>query len=81
LKNIHVKEKIPLEKLPALQDSIQKKEQKLGKGGRILFRYSGTESVVRIMVEGPSIDLIENLADELCTETQTAMAAFQGTAR
>jgi phosphoglucosamine mutase len=78
LKNVHVKEKIPLEKLPALQESIQKKEQKLGKGGRILFRYSGTESVVRIMVEGPSIDLIDKLADELCAETQTAMAAFQG---
>jgi phosphoglucosamine mutase len=78
LKNVHVKEKIPLEKLPALQESIQKKEQKLGKGGRILFRYSGTESVVRIMVEGPSIDLIDKLADELCAETQTAMATFQG---
>jgi len=77
LKNVQVKEKIPLEKLPALQESIQKKEKKLGKGGRILFRYSGTESVVRIMVEGPSIDLIEDLADELCAETQTAMAAFQ----
>ncbi len=81
LKNVHVKEKIPLEKLPGLQASIQKKEQKLGKGGRILFRYSGTESVVRIMVEGPSADLIENLADELCAETQAAMAAFQGSAQ
>jgi phosphoglucosamine mutase len=78
LKNVHVKEKIPLEKLPSLQESIHKKEQKLGKSGRILFRYSGTESVVRIMVEGPSIDLIDKLADELCAETQTAMAAFQG---
>lgn len=76
LKNIKVKQKIPLEQLPSLQDSIQKKEQKLGKGGRILFRYSGTESVARIMVEGPSEDLIENMADELCEETQLAIAAY-----
>lgn len=77
LKNIKVKEKIPLEHLPTLQAAIEQREQKLGKSGRILFRYSGTESLCRIMVEGPNADMIETMAEELCEETQLAIAAHQ----
>ena len=78
LKNVAVKQKVPLESLPALAQRIAKAEERLGKAGRILFRYSGTESVARIMVEGQDPTEIEALATELCEETQQAIANYRG---
>jgi len=77
LKNIHVKKKVPLEKLPTVGDMIAKMEKKLGKGGRILFRYSGTESLARIMIEGQDASEIDRMADELCDHTNQAIAGFK----
>ena len=74
LKNIDVYEKVPLDHMPILGQLIAKMEAKLGKTGRILFRYSGTESLARIMVEGQNIDEIEALAAELAHETSQAIA-------
>jgi phosphoglucosamine mutase len=78
LKNVTVKEKVPLEHLPDLSKRISQMEQKLGKGGRILFRYSGTESLARIMVEGQNTDEIEAMASELCHEAAAAIANHKG---
>lgn len=78
LKNVSVKRKVPLQDLPDLAGLIHKVEQKLGKGGRVLFRYSGTESVARIMVEGRDADEIEQVAEELCHQTTRAIAAYKG---
>jgi phosphoglucosamine mutase len=77
LKNVHVKEKVPLEQLPDVLELIAKMEAKLGKAGRVLFRYSGTESVARIMIEGPDSAEIETMASELCTETSRAIASHK----
>jgi phosphoglucosamine mutase len=77
LKNVHVKEKIPLEQLPDVMEMIAKMEAKLGKAGRVLFRYSGTESVARIMIEGPDSSEIETMAAELCNETTRAIAGHK----
>ncbi len=80
LKNIEVKEKIPLEELPDLSAAISKAEKKLGKEGRVLFRYSGTESKARIMVEGSNKDTIETMAAELCDVTAaTILSHSKGT--
>ena len=78
LRNVRVKSKVPLEDLPDLAKLIRQMEQKLGKGGRILFRYSGTESLARIMVEGQNSDEIEAIATELCTETAAAIMNHKG---
>jgi len=40
-------------------------ESKLGKNGRVLLRLSGTEPVLRVMVEGEDLDIVECLAQEL----------------
>lgn len=63
--NIEVDRKVPIEQLPELESEIKKVEKSLGKEGRVLFRYSGTESKARIMVEGPDKSKIENYAREL----------------
>ena len=78
LKNVAVREKIPLEQLPELSDIIAKMETKLGKTGRILFRYSGTESVARIMVEGQDSETIEQMAQELSVKTTQIIATRSG---
>jgi phosphoglucosamine mutase len=78
LKNIRVHEKVPLDQLPSLGKLIEKMENKLGNTGRILFRYSGTESLARIMVEGQNTDEIEAMAAELTHETSQAIAKYKG---
>ena len=50
---------------PALQRSIRDAERRLGEGGRILVRPSGTEPALRVMVEGPDADLVSELADSI----------------
>lgn len=53
-KNLRVREKIPLSKLPRLTAAIAGVEKQLGAEGRVLVRYSGTEAKLRILVEGPT---------------------------
>jgi len=61
-----------------LSQQIAAAEKKLGKTGRVLFRYSGTEKLARIMVEGQDADVIEALATELTDATAKAIAAYKG---
>ncbi|MXZ32841.1 MAG: phosphoglucosamine mutase, partial [Gammaproteobacteria bacterium] len=50
---------------PAVRDAVSKVERKLGGNGRVLLRPSGTEPVVRVMVEGENAERVEALANEL----------------
>ena len=52
--NVDVKDKPPLDKMPELQKAIKEAEAELGDRGRVLIRYSGTQSMCRVMVEGPT---------------------------
>ncbi len=60
--NVDVKDKPPLEKISELQKAIKQAESELGDQGRVLIRYSGTQSMCRVMVEGPT----EQMTDRLC---------------
>jgi phosphoglucosamine mutase len=51
LKNIRVREKVPLEELAGVQKAIREAEASLGDRGRVVVRYSGTEKLLRVMVE------------------------------
>ncbi len=76
VKNVRVKEKIPLENLKGFQLALKDSEAKLASNGRVLVRYSGTESLARIMVEGQNRDDIEKHAETLCRELMTSIDAF-----
>jgi phosphoglucosamine mutase len=66
LRSERVREKVPFERVPAIQDAIRAVEAEVGEAGRILVRYSGTEPVARVMVEGERTDRIQQMADEVC---------------
>jgi phosphoglucosamine mutase len=62
---IHVRHKDQWEGDAALGRAIAEAEQRLGQGGRVLVRPSGTEPVLRVMVEGEDAALVAELADAL----------------
>lgn len=66
--NVRVREKKPLSELPQVQAVIKDAEEKLGQTGRVLVRYSGTEPIARVMVEGPDQDQIDSLAMAISEE-------------
>lgn len=65
LLNIPVTSKPPLDSIPGLREAAEKVESQLGEDGRVLLRYSGTESLARVMVEGPNATEIEEHAKNL----------------
>jgi len=69
--NVHVERKIPFTQSPEVSKAVTMAEEKLGPRGRVLLRYSGTEPVARIMVEGEDPDLVQRLANELVGVMQT----------
>lgn len=65
LRNIPVRDKRPVEEIRGFVRMIRQAEERLGNEGRILVRYSGTEPLLRIMVEGQDDRLINVIASEL----------------
>jgi len=66
--NVDVKIKPDLKTLPEVQAAIKKAEGELGEQGRVLVRYSGTQSMCRVMVEGPTVEKTESLAKTIAAE-------------
>jgi phosphoglucosamine mutase len=62
LVNVKVKHKKPLHTIPSLWEAITQSNKKLKNSGRLLVRYSGTEPLARIMVEGEDERIIEEIA-------------------
>jgi phosphoglucosamine mutase len=65
LVNVHVREKRDLGGVPAIADAMRKVEGRLAGQGRLLVRYSGTEPLLRIMIEGRDQSEIQSWASEL----------------
>jgi phosphoglucosamine mutase len=65
LVNVRVKEKTDLATVPAIASTMKKVEQGLAGNGRLLVRYSGTEPLLRIMLEGQDDQKIRGWADEI----------------
>ncbi len=65
LTNVQVRERRDLSLFPEVQGMIRKIEENLGNHGRVFIRYSGTEPVVRIMIEGREPIALRKMADDL----------------
>jgi phosphoglucosamine mutase len=64
---VRVRHKDQWEGDPVLRRAIAEAKVRLGSGGRILVRPSGTEPVLRVMVEGPDAETVRELADGIAT--------------
>ena len=60
--NIRVREKRPLDSIPAVAIAIQAAEADLKDSGRVVIRYSGTEALARVMIEAESEDAMQHHA-------------------
>jgi len=64
-RDVRIKAKPPLEELPSVSGKISQITKTLGEQGRILVRYSGTEPLLRVLIEGSDADAIEKEVEEL----------------
>jgi phosphoglucosamine mutase len=65
LKNVRVSRKEPLDTIPGLNELLATIRGRLGDEGRVLLRYSGTEPLARVMIEGRDEAAIESMAGEI----------------
>ena len=63
--NVDVKSKPDISTLPKVPEVIKQVESKLGDNGRVLVRYSGTQNMCRVMVEGPTQELTEKYCKQI----------------
>lgn len=63
--NVNVAKKPPVETIPEIVSAIQYAEANLGGQGRVLVRYSGTQPMCRVMVEGPTLEATERFCREI----------------
>ncbi|HWP34787.1 MAG TPA: phosphoglucosamine mutase [Thermodesulfobacteriota bacterium] len=73
LVNVEVPRKVPLSDLPEVTAAVRRIEAALGEEGRLLVRYSGTENLLRIMIEGPDEGRIRTYAQELAEVVRRAI--------
>ena len=73
LLDIRVREKRPFEQLPEVAREIQAAEAVFGDEGRILVRYSGTELLARVMVEGTDRQRVEEHAGRIAASIKRAI--------
>ncbi|MBW2108595.1 MAG: phosphoglucosamine mutase [Deltaproteobacteria bacterium] len=74
--NVEVRDKPPLETVPAIAEAVRRAEQGLGDSGRVLVRYSGTQPLCRVMVEGPSREQTRNVCEEIAEVVAATLGAF-----
>jgi phosphoglucosamine mutase len=73
IKNVRVKEKRPLDQLPQVLEAIQNAERELKGNGRVNVRYSGTESLARVMVEAEHEETVQRLAMSIAAAIESAL--------
>jgi phosphoglucosamine mutase len=75
LVNVRVRERKPIDELPAVKAAIRDAEASFGDAGRVLVRFSGTEPLARVMVEGPDLERVEKFANHIASEIRAELGA------
>ncbi|HET9181773.1 MAG TPA: phosphoglucosamine mutase [Candidatus Angelobacter sp.] len=73
IKNVRVREKLPLDQIPEVVTAIQKAEGELNGNGRVNVRYSGTEALARVMVEAANQETVHRLAGSIAGAIEKAL--------
>jgi phosphoglucosamine mutase len=71
--NIPVREKRDLDEIESVRTAVQRVEQALGGRGRVYIRYSGTEALARVMVEGQDLAQVERHANDIADAVRAAL--------
>jgi phosphoglucosamine mutase len=72
--NVRTSTKVNLKTHEGIQSAVRAVEQTLGKNGRVLLRASGTEPLIRVMIEGCNQSQVESYAKQLADDVQQAIA-------
>ncbi len=75
LVNLKVRERIPLDQVPGVMETVKAVEKELGSNGRILLRYSGTEPKIRLLVETRDEALLQPVAERVLAPIRKHLAA------
>jgi phosphoglucosamine mutase len=73
LVNVRVRAKTPVEEVPEIRTAIERVEAALDGRGRVLVRYSGTEPLLRIMIEGEDQSSVQTWAEEIAESVRTTL--------
>ncbi len=73
--NVHVREKPPLDQIPAVAAAIAAAEAELADSGRVVIRYSGTEALARVMIEAESESLMQRHAQTIAAAIRAELGA------
>jgi phosphoglucosamine mutase len=73
IRNVRVREKPPLESIPSVARAITDCSTELGERGRVVVRYSGTEPLARVMVEGAKAQAVEDHTARIAAAIETAL--------
>jgi len=73
--NVKIREKVKIDAIPAVTAAKAEVERELGDAGRVLLRSSGTEPLIRVMVEGRDLGVVEKQAQHLAAVVGEALAA------
>jgi phosphoglucosamine mutase len=74
LLNVKIAERIDIDHSDRIQSAVREAEQQLAQTGRVLLRASGTEPVIRVMVEGQDASMVKRLAQQLANEVRASVA-------
>jgi phosphoglucosamine mutase len=74
LVNVRVKNRRPLADLPGVNAEIERAQSEFGDTGRIVVRFSGTEPLARVMVEGPALDRVDHYAHSIAAAIQSELS-------
>jgi len=75
IQNVRVREKVPFQQVPEIQQAIAEAEQELDGNGRVVVRYSGTEALARVMVEAESEEKMTALARGIASAIRSKLGA------
>ncbi len=73
IRNVPVREKVPLDQLPGVMDAIRAAECDLDGNGRVVVRYSGTEKLARVMIEAETEEVMRRHTDAIANAIQQAI--------
>ncbi len=75
IRNVRVREKLPVEQLPGVMEAIRISQEHFGLTGRVIVRYSGTEPLVRVMVEATDEAQVREHAEGIAAAFERAIGA------